>query len=102
MLPLTDFGARLSRPSRCIASTGRTRSAQQNVANDCAGGTPVASKQWVLDHIVERLASIGVGHIFGVDGASIEDLYAVDLIKADASSDPSASAFQIQDPRGTG
>src|ERR1700759_1027816 len=29
----------------------------------------------VVDHIVERLASIGVDHIFGVDGANIEDLY---------------------------
>ncbi|SPM28802.1 thiamine pyrophosphate-binding protein [Mycobacterium terramassiliense] len=32
-------------------------------------------KQRVVDHIVERLASVGVGHIFGVDGANIEDLY---------------------------
>jgi len=29
----------------------------------------------VVDHIVERLALIGVDHIFGVDGANIEDLY---------------------------
>jgi acetolactate synthase I/II/III large subunit len=29
----------------------------------------------VVDHIVERLASIGVDHIFGVDGANIEDFY---------------------------
>ncbi len=29
----------------------------------------------MVDHIVERLASVGVGHIFGVDGANIEDLY---------------------------
>ncbi|HET7074664.1 MAG TPA: thiamine pyrophosphate-binding protein [Mycobacterium sp.] len=29
----------------------------------------------VVDHIVERLAAIGVDHIFGVDGANIEDLY---------------------------
>jgi len=29
----------------------------------------------VVDHIVERLASAGVDHIFGVDGANIEDLY---------------------------
>ncbi|HWT48986.1 MAG TPA: thiamine pyrophosphate-binding protein [Mycobacterium sp.] len=28
-----------------------------------------------VDHIVERLAAIGVDHIFGVDGANIEDLY---------------------------
>jgi acetolactate synthase-1/2/3 large subunit len=32
-------------------------------------------KYRVVDHIVERLASIGVDHIFGVDGANIEDLY---------------------------
>ena len=32
-------------------------------------------KQRVVDHIVERLASAGVDHIFGVDGANIEDLY---------------------------
>ena len=31
--------------------------------------------QRVVDHIVERLASAGVDHIFGVDGANIEDLY---------------------------
>jgi acetolactate synthase I/II/III large subunit len=29
----------------------------------------------VVDQIVGRLAAIGVGHIFGVDGANIEDLY---------------------------
>jgi acetolactate synthase-1/2/3 large subunit len=29
----------------------------------------------VVDHIVERLANAGVSHIFGVDGANIEDLY---------------------------
>lgn len=29
----------------------------------------------VVDHIVDRLAEIGVDHIFGVDGANIEDLY---------------------------
>lgn len=29
----------------------------------------------VVDHIVEYLAAIGVRHIFGVDGANIEDLY---------------------------
>ena len=31
--------------------------------------------QRVVDHIVERLAAIGVDHIYGVDGANIEDLY---------------------------
>ncbi|MGY4867586.1 thiamine pyrophosphate-binding protein [Mycolicibacterium elephantis] len=29
----------------------------------------------VVDHIVEYLAAIGVEHLFGVDGANIEDLY---------------------------
>ncbi len=29
----------------------------------------------MVDHIVDRLAAIGVDHIFGVDGANIEDLY---------------------------
>jgi acetolactate synthase-1/2/3 large subunit len=29
----------------------------------------------VVDHIVDHLADTGVGHIFGVDGANIEDLY---------------------------
>ncbi|OBA80934.1 acetolactate synthase [Mycobacterium sp. 1164966.3] len=29
----------------------------------------------VVDYIVDRLAAIGVDHIFGVDGANIEDLY---------------------------
>lgn len=29
----------------------------------------------VVDHIVDRLAGYGVGHLFGVDGANIEDLY---------------------------
>jgi len=31
--------------------------------------------QRVVDHIVGYLAAIGVGHIFGVDGANIEDIY---------------------------
>ncbi|AYF76017.1 thiamine pyrophosphate-binding protein [Nocardia yunnanensis] len=29
----------------------------------------------VVDHLVEAVAALGVGHIFGVDGANIEDLY---------------------------
>ena len=29
----------------------------------------------MVDHIVERLASAGVDHFFGVDGANLEDLY---------------------------
>ncbi|MGO8937277.1 MAG: thiamine pyrophosphate-binding protein [Mycobacterium sp.] len=32
-------------------------------------------KHRVVDHIVERLVAIGIDHIFGVDGANIEDLY---------------------------
>lgn len=35
----------------------------------------MARQYRVVDHIVEHLAAIGVGHIFGVDGANIEDLY---------------------------
>jgi acetolactate synthase-1/2/3 large subunit len=37
----------------------------------------------VVDHVVERLASIGVDHIFGVDGANIEDLYDAAHFRAD-------------------
>lgn len=34
------------------------------------------SRQYrVVDHILECLGGIGVGHIFGLDGANIEDLY---------------------------
>ncbi len=29
----------------------------------------------VVDHIVDHLALAGVGHLFGVDGANVEDLY---------------------------
>jgi acetolactate synthase-1/2/3 large subunit len=32
-------------------------------------------KYRVVDHIVGHLASLGVDHVFGVDGANIEDLY---------------------------
>ncbi|MBV9515312.1 MAG: thiamine pyrophosphate-binding protein [Mycobacteriaceae bacterium] len=35
----------------------------------------MARQYRVVDHIVERLAAIDVTHIFGVDGANIEDLY---------------------------
>lgn len=35
----------------------------------------MARQHRVVDHIVGQLASIGVDHIFGVDGANIEDLY---------------------------
>ncbi|OBF91368.1 acetolactate synthase [Mycobacterium sp. 852014-52450_SCH5900713] len=32
-------------------------------------------KHRVVDHIVGQLASLGMDHVFGVDGANIEDLY---------------------------
>jgi acetolactate synthase I/II/III large subunit len=35
----------------------------------------MASRHRVVDHIVEYLAASGIDHIFGVDGANIEDLY---------------------------
>jgi acetolactate synthase-1/2/3 large subunit len=35
----------------------------------------MASRHRVVDHIVGYLAACGVSHIFGVDGANIEDLY---------------------------
>jgi acetolactate synthase I/II/III large subunit len=35
----------------------------------------MASRHRVVDHIVEYLAASGIGYIFGVDGANIEDLY---------------------------
>src|SRR5215211_7392941 len=35
----------------------------------------MAREQRVVDHIIEYLAAIGVRHIFGVDGANIEDIY---------------------------
>jgi acetolactate synthase-1/2/3 large subunit len=35
----------------------------------------MSSRHRVVDHIVGYLAAIGVDHIFGVDGANIEDLY---------------------------
>ena len=38
-------------------------------------GEQMAMKQRVVDYIVGHLAAIGVDHIFGVDGANIEDLY---------------------------
>ncbi|MGV0813566.1 thiamine pyrophosphate-dependent enzyme [Mycolicibacterium boenickei] len=35
----------------------------------------MADRHRVVDHIVDYLAANAVGHIFGVDGANIEDLY---------------------------
>lgn len=37
--------------------------------------TGVPKKHRVVDHIVGYLADIGIDHLFGVDGADIEDLY---------------------------
>ncbi|MGZ5392118.1 MAG: thiamine pyrophosphate-binding protein, partial [Mycobacterium sp.] len=37
----------------------------------------------VVDHIVGYLAGMGVGYIFGVDGANIEDLYDAAFYRAD-------------------
>lgn len=37
----------------------------------------------VVDHIVGHLAANGVGHIFGVDGANIEDLYDAAALRDD-------------------
>ncbi|WP_006245148.1 thiamine pyrophosphate-binding protein [Mycolicibacterium tusciae] len=37
----------------------------------------------VVDHIVEYLAGIGAGYIFGVDGANIEDLYDAAFYRTD-------------------
>src|SRR6516162_5170836 len=42
-------------------------------------------KHRVVDHIVERLASAGVDHIFGVDGANIEDLYDAAHFRSDVN-----------------
>ena len=35
----------------------------------------MARQHRVVDHIVDCLAAMGVEHLFGVDGANIEDLY---------------------------
>ncbi|MGE0216662.1 thiamine pyrophosphate-binding protein [Mycolicibacterium sp.] len=43
----------------------------------------MANGQRVVDHIVEHLAASGIGHIFGVDGANIEDLYDAAHFRAD-------------------
>ncbi|OBF30482.1 thiamine pyrophosphate-binding protein [Mycobacterium sp. ACS4331] len=40
-----------------------------------AESRPHSADRRVVDHIVEHLAAAGVGHVFGVDGANIEDLY---------------------------
>jgi acetolactate synthase I/II/III large subunit len=43
----------------------------------------MARQYRVVDHIVEHLAAIDVTHIFGVDGANIEDLYDAAHFRAD-------------------
>jgi acetolactate synthase I/II/III large subunit len=43
----------------------------------------MARQYRVVDHIVEHLAAIDVTHIFGVDGANIEDLYDAAHFQAD-------------------
>src|SRR5258706_6397570 len=40
-------------------------------------------KYRVVDYIVEHLAGAGVDHIFGVDGANIEDLYDAAFFRED-------------------
>jgi acetolactate synthase-1/2/3 large subunit len=43
----------------------------------------MASRHRVVDHIVAHLAAVGVDHIFGVDGANIEDLYDAAFFRED-------------------
>jgi acetolactate synthase I/II/III large subunit len=45
------------------------------LADRLNGGAPCVDPPRVVDYIVEHLAAVGVDHIFGVDGANIEDLY---------------------------
>jgi len=45
---------------------------------------PTGSRR-VVDYIVERLAEVGVDHIFGVDGANIEDLYDAAYFRSDVT-----------------
>lgn len=47
----------MNRPGACLVSSGMPR------------------RYRVVDHIVGHLAAIGVDHVFGVDGANIEDVY---------------------------
>lgn len=49
------------------------------------GVAAVPIKRRVVDHIVDRLASIGVDHIFGVEGANIEDLYDAAHLRSDVT-----------------
>jgi acetolactate synthase-1/2/3 large subunit len=43
----------------------------------------MARRHRVVDHIVEYIAATGVDHLFGVDGANIEDLYDAAFFCAD-------------------
>ncbi len=43
----------------------------------------MVSTHRVVDHIIEQLAVHGVSHIFGVDGANIEDLYDAAALRTD-------------------
>ncbi|MGV0792818.1 thiamine pyrophosphate-binding protein [Mycolicibacterium sp. XJ1819] len=43
----------------------------------------MAGSHRVVDYIVEYLATIGVRHVFGVDGANIEDLYDAAFLRED-------------------
>lgn len=47
----------MNRPGTCLVSSG------------------MPGRYRVVDHIVGHLAAIGVDHVFGVDGANIEDVY---------------------------
>ncbi|OBG29370.1 thiamine pyrophosphate-binding protein [Mycobacterium sp. 852002-51057_SCH5723018] len=42
-------------------------------------------KQRVADHIVGYLATVGTDHIFGVDGANIEDLFDAAFLRSDVT-----------------
>jgi acetolactate synthase I/II/III large subunit len=44
-----------------------------------------AGPRRVVDYLVEHLAAIGVEHIFGVDGANIEDLYDAAYFRSDVT-----------------
>ncbi len=56
-------------PNRRPAFVSLGRTGRQVGADERANGYRV------VDHIVDHLAASGVGHLFGVDGANIEDLY---------------------------
>jgi acetolactate synthase I/II/III large subunit len=43
----------------------------------------MANQHRVVDYIVEHLAALGITHIFGVDGANIEDVYDAAYFRSD-------------------